>query len=104
MTQMQTEFPEYAKVQAMGKSFEGRDINLLEISAPSTPEEKKPAIFMTGATHPRELISTSINMYKALKLLQQGVVDKDPATAKLLKDNKYYFVPALNVDGLALIE
>ena len=64
----------------MGKSVEGRDINLLEISAPGAPDQKKPAIFMTGATHAREQISTSINMYKAIKLLQQGVIDKDAAT------------------------
>lgn len=59
---------------------------------------------MTGATHPRELISTSLNMYKAVKLIQQGVIEKDPTVSKELKDSKFYFVPALNVDGLALIE
>lgn len=59
---------------------------------------------MTGATHARELITSSVNMYQAVKLLQQGVIDKDANTAKLLEDNKFYFVPTLNVDGVALIE
>ena len=59
---------------------------------------------MTGATHARELISTSINMYKAIKLIQQGVIEKDKTYEQYLKDNKFYFVPILNVDGVALIE
>lgn len=59
---------------------------------------------MTGATHARELISTSITMYKAVKLLQLGVLNKDPTYEQYLKDNKFYFVPVLNVDGMALIE
>lgn len=102
MNQMVKEFPDYAQIESIGKSFEGRDINLLQITAPGKAE--KPAIFMTGATHARELITSSVNMYQALKLIQQGVIEKDANTAKLLEDNKFYFVPALNVDGLALIE
>ena len=73
MDKMQREFPEYVKVESIGKSFEGRDINMLQITAPSVAKGEnapsKPAIFMTGATHARELISTSLNMYKAIKLL-----------------------------------
>jgi len=30
---------------------------------------KKPAIFITGATHARELISTSLNIYEMLQLI-----------------------------------
>lgn len=104
MNQMAKEFPEFAQVEPIGKSFEGRDINLLTISAPNPNKAEKPAIFMTGATHARELITSSVNMYQAVKLLQQGVIDKDANTAKLLEDNKFYFVPTLNVDGVALIE
>jgi hypothetical protein len=123
MEKLATEFPAYAKVSSIGKSFEGRDINMLEITAPDVgpgsqslsmqPVEgseqpshpsKKPAIFMTGATHARELISSSINMYKAVKLIQEGVINKNPTYEQYLKDSKFYFVPALNVDGVALIE
>ena len=64
----------------------------------------KPAILMTGATHARELISTSLNLYTMLKLLKKGAITKDPQYEKLLNQNKYYFVPILNVDGVSLIE
>lgn len=59
---------------------------------------------MTGATHARELISTSLNVYEMLKLLKHGAVEKDPHFQKLLNQNRYFFVPILNVDGVAMIE
>jgi hypothetical protein len=34
----------------------------------------KHAILMTGATHARELISTTLNIYELLQLLQKGEV------------------------------
>lgn len=43
-------------------------------------------------------------MYKAVKLIQQGVLNGDKTYEQYLKDNKFYFVPILNVDGVALIE
>ena len=37
-----------------------------------------PAILITGAHHPRELITIQQTLYLAMKLLQGGVVNKDP--------------------------
>lgn len=39
-----------------------------------------------------------------LKLVMKGAVQKDPAFEELLKNNKFYFIPVLNVDGVAFIE
>lgn len=112
------DFPDIAKTYSIGQSFEGRDINVIEItgtgsaSAPEAPvaEKKptqslsqssttegdellqlqensgddKPSILMTGATHARELISTSLNVYEMLKLLKEGAITKDPKYEKLL--------------------
>ena len=126
LSDIQTDFPELAKVYSIGKSSGGRDINVLELSLERTsirPKEnnmvsieddkkvstsadtgEKPAILMTGATHARELISTTQNIYEALKLIKQGYVDKEPEMEKLLAQNKYYFLPVLNVDGVDFIE
>jgi murein tripeptide amidase MpaA len=66
---IQHDFPEIAKVYSIGKSFEGRDINVIEMTMPSDQSlaqkspEAKPAILMTGATHARELISTNLNVF-----------------------------------------
>lgn len=35
MMKMQAEFPQYVKVSSIGQSYEGREINMLEITAPS---------------------------------------------------------------------
>ena len=64
----------------------------------------KPAILITGATHARELISTSLVAYEMLQLLQLGEVQKEGKWPELLAKNKYYYLPIFNVDGVANIE
>ena len=39
---------------------------------------KKPAILLTGATHARELISTTLTLYQMLNLIQKAVIYKEP--------------------------
>lgn len=63
-----------------------------------------PAILMTGAHHARELITVQMVLFSIVKLLQAGIVNNDEETVQMLKNNKYYFIPVVNVDGLALIE
>lgn len=43
-------------------------------------------------------------MYELLHLLQAGVVNSDPYVENILAKNKFYFLPVLNVDGVAAIE
>ena len=62
MDRMAIDFPDNVKVNSIGKSFQGRDINYVSIEIPSEVSNK-PAILLTGATHARELISTSLNVY-----------------------------------------
>ena len=160
---IQHDFPDFTKVYSIGSSFEGRDINAIELNkegqgeedalaeiaeaqieaskpvvvkkeenkegfenldnialvqlesheAPKPADSKvktpgktvgKHAILMTGATHARELISTTLNIYELLQLLQKGEVQPSDKWKKLLGMNKYIFVPIFNVDGVALIE
>ena len=74
-----------------------------EIKAPSGIVEK-PAILITGATHARELISTSLVNYEMLQLIQEGAVKKDGTWPSLLAENKYYYMPMFNVDGVSNIQ
>lgn len=104
MERMAKDFPDVVKLNSIGRSVEDRDINVLEISMPNPNASNKPAFLMTGATHARELISTSFNIYQMLKLLMKGVVQKNDHYQELLMNNKFYFIPILNVDGVALIE
>lgn len=66
----------------------------------------KPAIFITGAHHPRELTSVQMPLFSILMLLH-GMIhsdSNDDLSLDLLVQNKYYVVPVVNVDGVALIE
>jgi len=44
----------------------------------SKQPQAKPAMLLTGATHAREMISTTMVTYQLLKLIQQGYVKKTP--------------------------
>jgi hypothetical protein len=52
-------------------------MNYLQLDVPGENKDK-PSILMTGATHARELISTSLNVYEMLKLIKKGLIDKEP--------------------------
>lgn len=59
---------------------------------------------MTGAHHSRELISIQMTLFALVRLLHGGIVGQDAQMKTMLKQNKYYFIPVVNVDGLKLIE
>jgi hypothetical protein len=53
-----------------GQATQSLSMTPIEGEQPATQGgSKKPAILMTGATHARELISTSINLFKAVQLI-----------------------------------
>jgi murein tripeptide amidase MpaA len=64
----------------------------------------RPAIFLTGAHHARELITVQMTLYSALKLIHQALVANDEKYQNLLMQNVFYIVPIVNPDGVALIE
>ena len=48
-------YPELASVQSIGTSYEGRDLAVLKITAPSAAAAPKPVIFVLTLIHAREL-------------------------------------------------
>lgn len=64
----------------------------------------KPAILLTGQIHSREVITSSMVLFSALKMLHGGLVHKDKTYENLLAQNKYYCIPSINVDGVNFIE
>jgi len=86
-------FPEIVEVRSIGKSVEKRDILMLEIDARSylvkerakgksaAAEEElnlhyhnKPAIFITGQIHAREVITSSMVLYSVLRMLHGDIL------------------------------
>jgi hypothetical protein len=39
-----------------------------------------------------------------LRLIQGGIIHSDPYLEKMVRQNKYFLIPVVNVDGLAQIE
>ena len=59
---------------------------------------------MTGATHARELLSMQVPLMECLKLIHNGYIHKNEKYTQMLRDQKFYFIPTVNVDGAALVE
>jgi murein tripeptide amidase MpaA len=57
MDELMFDFPDFIRVDSIGKSFEGGDIPVFTLADPSgkVPISKRPAILVTGGTHAREL-------------------------------------------------
>jgi hypothetical protein len=80
-TEEKTEAPAKAsKAKSLAQEGDDATEELVQID----DQESKPEILMTAATHARELISTSLNVYEMLKLLKHGAIEKDPHFEKLL--------------------
>ena len=66
--------------------------------------KRKPAILITGQHHSREHITVNVAFFSLLKMLHNGLAHFDKSALSLLKQNKYYVIPSVNVDGVAFIE
>ncbi|MBC8103494.1 MAG: hypothetical protein H7Z41_13025 [Cytophagales bacterium] len=87
-------YPQTIQVSSLGKTFEGRDIPLLRLSA--APGDA-PEVLLLSGIHPREqqpqigvaaLVDDLLTSYR-----------KDAALTKLLRERVIWIVPVLNVDG-----
>ena len=105
MEHILADFGNIVTAESIGKTYEGRDMWMLKVDATdyfnqkgvSTNPDKK-AILMTGAHHSRELVSVQMPLYTVLDLLH-GLVHNDAETLELLKRNKIFALPMVNVDG-----
>ena len=85
-----------AKLTSIGKSTEGRDIQLVKISKPGSPADKN-AVIIDGGFHAREWISPSVSTY----ILNEFLGPNKAANAEVLDLVDIYIIPIFNVDGYA---
>ncbi len=86
--------PELVKLTSIGKSREGRKIQLLTITDPSTgPAADKPAYLIHGNIHAVELSGTHAALFTARRLVA------DRSKSDILKRVAFYIVPRINPDG-----
>ena len=60
-------------------------------------------MMINGAHHARELTSISMVTYSILNLLY-NLVQKDGTTEQFVQESNLYFIPVVNVDGVAFID
>ena len=99
MYKMSEEFPEIVSVQTLGKSYQGRDIKMIQITS---NQNSNSSLLITGAHHSRELSSIQLPLLTALKLCH-GYFYNDLETIESLKMQKVLIIPIINVDGFNYI-
>ncbi len=93
-------YPDWVKLESIGKTTGGSDTWLVTINNPKTgPELSKPAMFVDGATHANEVQGTETVLYLIDYMLDNyGKLDK---VTELMDRTVFYFVPMVNPDSRA---
>jgi hypothetical protein len=93
-------YPEFTKLEVVGRSEENRDIYALTINNPKTGEElSKPGVYVDGNIHGNEIQAGEVCLYFAnLLLTKYGENDK---ITQVVDKNVHYILPVVNVDGRA---
>ena len=91
------EYPDRASTKVIGKSFEGRDLKVIKISAPSKGQEAKKIVWIDSGIHAREWISPTTSLYLAHQLLSQ--YGKNDLVTASLDAFDFIILPSTNPDG-----
>ncbi len=91
-------YPDWVKLESIGKTTGGGDTWLVTIHNPKTgPELGKPAMFVDGATHANEVQGTDNVVYIIHYLLANyGHLER---ITELMDRSVFYFVPMVNPDS-----
>ena len=89
-------YPQFTKLESIGKSYEGRDLWVLTVTDFSTGEpENKPGIWIDGGVDSDEVIATEA----ALGLIHRLLTSNDKEIDDLRKSRVFYILPNLIPDG-----
>jgi murein tripeptide amidase MpaA len=90
--------PGFCKVSSIGKSYEGREIWLAELTNSSTGQANtKPAFWVDGNTHAGEVTGSMAALYLIEHLLEN--YGSDDLATRLLDEQAFYVLPRLSPDG-----
>ena len=86
------------RVESLGKSLEGREIWLAELTNAGTgPAEEKPAFWVDGNTHAGEVTGSMAALYLIEHLLEN--YGSNELVTDLLDEQAFYVLPRLSPDG-----
>jgi hypothetical protein len=93
----QKKYPNFIKVESIGKTWEERDIYLATLSFDVKNADTKPALLYTGTIHAREWVGIEVAIAFIKNYLEHK--DFDPRIENIFKKSTMYIVPCLNPDG-----
>lgn len=94
-------YPEWTRLESIGKSAQGRDLWMITITNPATgPDLSKPAMYVDGNTHANEVQGAEAALYTVGYLLQN--YGKLPRVTEMLDRSVFYILPVVNPDGRVL--
>jgi hypothetical protein len=93
-------YPDWVKLESIGKSSGGSDMWLVTLNNPKTgPELSKPAMYVDGATHANEVQGSETILYTLDYLLKNyGKLER---VTELMDRAVFYFLPIVNPDSRA---
>lgn len=97
LEQLVKQYPGRVAIESIGKSFEGRDMKVVRISAPSKTNAAKKIVWIDAGVHAREWIAPSTALYLVHQLLAD--YDKDPLVKASLDAYDFVILPSMNPDG-----
>jgi carboxypeptidase D len=96
--QLQRSYPDLAKVYSVGKSVEGRDLLVLQITKDvDGTHETRPRFKYVANMHGDESVGRELVVYLAQYLLMS--YGKDERVTALLNNTDIHLMPSLNPDG-----
>lgn len=101
LTALVKAFPKLATMSSIAKSFQGRDVWLIEITNPETgPADEKPGYYIDAHIHAEEHATSATALYAIWHLLT-GYGSDDEVT-RLVDEQVFYILPRINPDGAEL--
>ena len=91
-------YPALAKLESIGKSYDGRDIWCIAITDYSKGDAgKKPGMYIDGNIHSNEVQGSEFALYTAWYLTES--FNDNKFIQELLADKTFYIVPTINPDA-----
>jgi len=95
-------YPKLARMHNIGKSGEGRDLWVIEITNSETgPGDSKPAMWGDAGMHAGEVTGRPVMQYFVERLLAS--YGKDPVIKNLVNTRTFYVMPVMDADGGELV-
>jgi hypothetical protein len=96
-----TAYPHLARLSSLAKTFQGREVWLVEIANPATgPSAEKPGFYIDAQIHAEEHATSATALYAIWHLLT-GYGSDDEVT-RLVDTQAFYILPRINPDGAEL--